>query len=64
MKLSSNTMQIILEDFITKFMEGKATLLDLDNLFALTKLSGTVIQEPVKEFLEALREDMRNQEGV
>lgn len=61
-------MQIILEDFITKFMEGKATLLDLDNLFALTELSGTVIQEHVREFLEALRkdmrEDMRNQEGL
>lgn len=55
-------MQIILEDFITKFMEGKATLLDLDNLFALTELSGTVIQEPVREFLEALREDMRKDE--
>jgi hypothetical protein len=59
MKLTPNTIRIILEDFITKLAYGEVTIQDFDNLFNLAEMSGTYIPENVRTFLEELREEMR-----
>ena len=64
MKITPNTIKIIVEDFIIKLAEGKATALDFDNIFALAENSGIYIPENVREFLEELREEIRAKEQL
>jgi len=62
MKLTQNTIRIILDDFIIKLINGEITSLDFDNLFALADGSGNIISPNVREFLEGLRDDLKKKE--
>ena len=64
MKLTPNTIKIILEDFIDRLAANKVTVQDFDNIFELAAMTNSQIPPETKKFLEDLRADMHKQEEV
>lgn len=59
MKLTPTATKIIIEDFLVRLRENKATLQDFETIFDIAEDSNVIIPPPVREFLLGLREKIK-----
>lgn len=59
MRTTPQAIKIIIEDFLIRLRENKATLQDFETIFDIAEDSDVIIPPAVREFLLNLREKMQ-----